>query len=526
LVHRHWDGIAAYCKPENKVSFGFVKGSNNEIRIIQRRAYGPRDGEYLRRKTLRACCQRSKTAQNHSHKSAKSLMKTGTKRSGAHPEVTIERFELNSGPFGEEYLGTILFLCPTQRDYREIVALPGPNRYRFLFHDYASIALEELVTEEPPPEVRIADPEAEIERITSQYGRANIDGVVSTDDYPGSTLASIISQRFSLPGVPIAADLLCQHKFYGREAQRKVVPDAVLDFEATDPEAPVVTLPFPFFIKPIKSFFSVGAYRVDSRETLPALARRAALPKPFFEPFAILLKKYGRRDPGTGSLLVETLLEGWQASLEGYVYHGDLHVVGVVDAIYFPHSTSFQRFEYPSRLPHAIQDRMVAMAKKVMPGIGFDDGLFNIEFIYNAAADTVHIVEINPRMASQFADLFEKVDGTNTYSLLLDLALGNKPVLTRRAGKYAMAASCVLRVFDNRRVIKLPTRDDIDAVQTWQPDIRIEILATEGRKLSQELQDGHSYRYGLLNIGGRDTREILDIFEAAQRRLPFVFAKT
>ena len=169
---------------------------------------------------------------------------------------------------------------------------------------------------------------------------------------------------------------------------------------------------------------------------------------------------------------------------------------------------------------------MGAVAKKVMPGIGFDDGLFNIEFIYNAAADTVHIVEINPRMASQFADLFEKVDGTNTYSVLLDLALGNKPVLTRRAGKYAMAASCVLRVFDNRRVIKLPTRDDIDAVQTWQPDIRIEILATEGRKLSQELQDGHSYRYGLLNIGGRDAREILDIFEAAQRRLPFVFAKT
>ena len=67
-------------------------------------------------------------------------------------------------------------------------------------------------------------------------------------------------------------------------------------------------------------------------------------------------------------------------------------VVGVVDAIYFPGSTSFQRFEYPSRLPQAIQDRMGAVAKKVMPGIGFDDGLFNIEFIYNAAADTVHIV--------------------------------------------------------------------------------------------------------------------------------------
>jgi transposase len=52
LVHRHWDGIAAYCKPENKVSFGFVKGSNNEIHVIQRRAYGLRDEEYLRLKIL------------------------------------------------------------------------------------------------------------------------------------------------------------------------------------------------------------------------------------------------------------------------------------------------------------------------------------------------------------------------------------------------------------------------------------------------------------------------------------------
>jgi hypothetical protein len=37
------DGIAAYCKPENKVSLGFVEGLNNKIRVFQRRAYGLRD---------------------------------------------------------------------------------------------------------------------------------------------------------------------------------------------------------------------------------------------------------------------------------------------------------------------------------------------------------------------------------------------------------------------------------------------------------------------------------------------------
>lgn len=52
MIDRHWVGIAAYCKPENKVSLGFVEGLNNKIRVIQRRAYGLRDEEYLRLKIL------------------------------------------------------------------------------------------------------------------------------------------------------------------------------------------------------------------------------------------------------------------------------------------------------------------------------------------------------------------------------------------------------------------------------------------------------------------------------------------
>ena len=52
MIERHWDGIAAYCHPENKISLGFVEGLNNKIRVIQRRAYGLRDEEYLRLKIL------------------------------------------------------------------------------------------------------------------------------------------------------------------------------------------------------------------------------------------------------------------------------------------------------------------------------------------------------------------------------------------------------------------------------------------------------------------------------------------
>jgi len=52
LIERHWDGIAAFSKPENKVSLGFVEGLNTKIRVLQRRAYGLCDEEYLRLKIL------------------------------------------------------------------------------------------------------------------------------------------------------------------------------------------------------------------------------------------------------------------------------------------------------------------------------------------------------------------------------------------------------------------------------------------------------------------------------------------
>ncbi|THD15320.1 hypothetical protein B1808_00005 [Pseudofulvimonas gallinarii] len=52
IIERHWDGIAAYCTPGNKVSLGLVEGLNNKIRVIQRSAYGYRDEDYLKLKVI------------------------------------------------------------------------------------------------------------------------------------------------------------------------------------------------------------------------------------------------------------------------------------------------------------------------------------------------------------------------------------------------------------------------------------------------------------------------------------------
>jgi transposase len=52
MIERHWSGVAAYCRPENKVALGFVEGLNTKIRVLQRRAFGLRDEQYLRLKVL------------------------------------------------------------------------------------------------------------------------------------------------------------------------------------------------------------------------------------------------------------------------------------------------------------------------------------------------------------------------------------------------------------------------------------------------------------------------------------------
>lgn len=54
MIESHWDGIASYCHPDNKVSLGLVEGVNNKIRVLQRRAYGYRDEEFLKLKIVAA----------------------------------------------------------------------------------------------------------------------------------------------------------------------------------------------------------------------------------------------------------------------------------------------------------------------------------------------------------------------------------------------------------------------------------------------------------------------------------------
>lgn len=69
-----------------------------------------------------------------------------------------------------------------------------------------------------------------IEDAVAEFREAKIDGVVASDDYPRSIVAAAIARRLNLPGPSAATILPCQHKYYSRIAQHKVLPEAVPSF--------------------------------------------------------------------------------------------------------------------------------------------------------------------------------------------------------------------------------------------------------------------------------------------------------
>jgi len=421
----------------------------------------------------------------------------------------------------------VLIACASRRDRRELSFDHVKIGFNVFFYTYDQTkSLQKIWSPHVGWIADTFDPLTVIEELVSYAQALNVHGVAGSDDYPASIFTSIVAQSLGLPGAHPVRSILCHHKYYARQAQQKYVSEAVPEFCIINPREPQLknfTLSFPFFIKPVKSRLSAFATVVHNWQELRQCFTTHRFPQQFIQQFNWFLRNYLPGEHDTDHLLAETLLEGNQVTVEGYVYKGHVHILGVVDSIMYPGTISFERFEYPSSLSMDVQERMALIAKKCITGIGLDNTLFNIEMMYNSVTNGIHIIEINPRMSSQFADLFEKVDGFNTYSLMLQLATGIQPTPMHRKGTHVVAASFVLRLFEDKLVSQVPTEQELARLHAQFPDLRIEVLAQEGKRLSHDLQDGKSYRYGLINLGGTDFKQLYASFNVCKQSLTFAF---
>ncbi len=359
-----------------------------------------------------------------------------------------------------------------------------------------------------------------------------VDGVTSSGDYPGCLVAAFIARELGLPGPAPESVLRCSHKYYARLAQQAAVPEATPRFELIDPDAfdqDSLTLSFPLFVKPVKSWFSQYARRVDTFDQLrrfvdsPRLRAHLAT---FVRPFDQLLARFSGFTYHGGYMLAEEVLSGHQVTLEGFVQRGVMRVVGIVDSLMYRDTLSFKRFNYPSALNPRVARRMAVIAERVIAHIGFDDGLFNIELFYDERTDGVHIVEINPRMCAQFADLMQSVNGTNTYEVLLAVAAGTEPPALRRHARFRVATSYVLRSFGDATVAASPDPAKILAIKERFPVTLFTTSYRSGQRLSEVdyESDGYSYRYAVVNVAGIDRATLERDLGAVRRRLGYRLA--
>jgi hypothetical protein len=374
-----------------------------------------------------------------------------------------------------------------------------------------------------------------VDRICAKYA-GRIDAVISNNEQFGALLAAVIAQRLGLPGNDPRAVVLAHHKLACREAQRRVAADAVPRFaalglalddpRARDPRAlqAAVTandLGWPLFVKPIKATFSVLARRVHSADELARhlsfgpIERRII--RRLVRPFSQIASQLAPGLPDAAGMLFETPMAGHQVNVDGYVFRGDVRFAGMADALMFPNEANgarhFLRFAYPSRITAAVRKRIERLTRLLLAELGFVHGFFNVEFFVRPDG-RVQFIEINPRLASQLADLYRWVDGRDVYRMLVALARGRDPETIERLAPVAgAAASFVWRKFDGTSADRLPSRADLDWLARHHRDARLMLYAKRGAALAREYKWLGSHRYAVMNLSAYDEPQLRSRYE-------------
>ena len=418
----------------------------------------------------------------------------------------------------------ILVICPRKRDYREFARPENIGNAEIVFHTFDPTAFRTFIYAKR--DGKPLNPTSFLDDIITLARDKQVDAIVANEDYLGPIFASIASYELGLQAPSPEAMLTCQHKYHARVAQKKYAPEATPHFQLIDPQtvaSQAKKLTYPIFAKPIKAFHSIGAEIIHSPEELEAKIDRLVPPAPFVKPLEWALEHYTNLDPRSDCLLVEELLEGAQTTVEGFAFGGQVTILGITDAFMYPGSLSRKQVAYPSQLSTSVQNRMATISQQCIEGIVFDHGLFNIDLMYNEKKDRIDIIEINPRMAAVYAHFHEHIDGTNSYKILCDIAQGIAPSIEKNKGKHASAASFIARQFEDKYVNAVPLEHDLEQIKQLFPDAQIKITAKQGHKLSEDLQDGKSYTYVVVDVVGNDTQELLNQYKQCMQLLPFSF---
>ena len=363
----------------------------------------------------------------------------------------------------------------------------------------------------------------------------SIDGFIGFLDFPVTLMVPLLCARYDTPGPSFESVVHCEHKLWSRRLQREVIPESVPYFAGFDPFdarpfAGLDLLP-PFWIKPVKSFRSYLAFLINDEASFGlAMNEVRRNVRQLSEPFERLLHRIELPEDLTGDqnivCIAESQLAGSQCTVEGYVFDGEVTVYGVVDSVRELDSSSFHRYEYPSRLPEPVQDRMRDICRRVMPHLAYYHGAFNAEFFYNQTDNGLWLLEINPRHSQSHAYLFEQLHGVANHQVMVQLALGRRPTLPKIQSPGRVAAKFMLRTRTDGFVTDTPSPQERNDLAEDLPDSHLDVLVRPGTRLSNLAhQDSYSYEVADLYLAADSAADLDRAYRHALSKLTFRIAQ-
>lgn len=403
--------------------------------------------------------------------------------------------------------------------YEELTDLPNAEQYVF----HGLLSFDELQNGTISLSDLLQKAQHELDSFSD-----DIDAIVGYWDFPVTVMVPILGARYGLSTKSLEAVVKCEHKYWSRLEQQKVI-DEYPGFDIIDVHDSSAVLPshmsYPAWLKPIKSFSSEGAHRVENEAELQeALAEEREASERLGGAFDVVLEMLELPDELTaiqgGAYMVEEAATGTQHTVEGYSWKDHVEIIGLIDSFSYENSSSFLKYQYPSMLPEEVQQHIYDVSRRVISQVGLNDSTFNIEYFWDAAAQRLRLLEINSRHSQSHAQMFHLIDGRPNHTIMLDIALGEEPYMPSRQGEYAVSAKWMLRHFADGVVKNVPSQEEIRAIERQYEAVNIELAVETGTRLSDaDTEDSYSFTLAEIFTAGETEAQLNQIFDECSAAL-------
>jgi len=357
------------------------------------------------------------------------------------------------------------------------------------------------------------------------------DGIVGTHD-SSAVFAALLAQETGKTFASVQSIINCQNKYISRRIQKKLVSEHTPNFcLALDYLRDPGQLKTPFFIKPVRANISFGTHRIEGPEQLEYFIGLESQDIAFFntyylEALSISSKNHNALNLATcNSFLCENLISGDQVTVDGYIFQGSIHLFGFTKAVYHPKTNTFSHHIFPFALSSELESRIRSALGVLIPGLGLDNSFFNVELRVEESASRFSIIEVNSRIAFQFAKTIQTVTGIDPLHMLCDVAVGKEPSLSpvaaHRPSKFCY--NFELHSFTDAWVLHTPTQSAYEEIKLKYPEVTVRNLIQENTLLSEFKHNPESYRYCVLDIPGDSEEEIMSAYQEVTSILNYAF---